>query len=388
MKTAQKKEHKTFSYLLLILILGAFALAWHFFPLMGKKTAPEATPRELSLNVVALLPQDVEITQSYIGYVMPIHEVDIVPYISGFLEKIYVSGGQYVDSGDKLILIRPDEYQASLDAAKAAVMEAKATLNNASVYYERMKQAGTEVISKTELDNAKASYLNAKAALAQAQANRNLAQVNLDYTLISAPISGTVGNVNLTRGDYVSPSSGSLLKIIQFDPIRVVFSISDKDYLNELARSNGDLFAGENIKIRLSNGQIYNQSGEFQFLDNQIDRSTNSIAVYADFKNPHHTLVANAYVDVLLEKTVKNAVLVRQNQVIMEDSGNYVYVAKANQIERRLIEIIGIKGDDYVIKNTFAPDEYLVIDKLSSRLSPDQKFKLNILDRNSGEGKR
>ena len=388
MKTAQKKEHKTFSYLLLILILGAFALAWHFFPLMGKKTAPEATPRELSLNVVALLPQDVEITQSYIGYVMPIHEVDIVPYISGFLEKIYVSGGQYVDSGDKLILIRPDEYQASLDAAKAAVMEAKATLNNASVYYERMKQAGTEVISKTELDNAKASYLNAKAALAQAQANRNLAQVNLDYTLISAPISGTVGNVNLTRGDYVSPSSGSLLKIIQFDPIRVVFSISDKDYLNELARSNGDLFAGENIKIRLSNGQIYNQSGEFQFLDNQIDRSTNSIAVYADFKNPHHTLVANAYVDVLLEKTVKNAVLVRQNQVIMEDSGNYVYVAKDNQIERRLIEIIGIKGDDYVIKNTFAPDEYLVIDKLSSRLSPDQKFKLNILDRNSGEGKR
>ncbi len=388
MKSAQKKEHKTFSYLLLILILGAFALAWHFFPLMGKKTAPEATPRELSLNVVALLPQDVEITQSYIGYVMPIHEVDIVPYISGFLEKIYVSGGQYVDSGDKLILIRPDEYQASLDAAKAAVMEAKATLNNASVYYERMKQAGTEVISKTELDNAKASYLNAKAALAQAQANRNLAQVNLDYTLISAPISGTVGNVNLTRGDYVSPSSGSLLKIIQFDPIRVVFSISDKDYLNELARSNGDLFAGENIKIRLSNGQIYNQSGEFQFLDNQIDRSTNSIAVYADFKNPHHTLVANAYVDVLLEKTVKNAVLVRQNQVIMEDSGNYVYVAKANQIERRLIEIIGIKGDDYVIKNTFAPDEYLVIDKLSSRLSPDQKFKLNILDRNSGEGKR
>lgn len=388
MKSAQKKEHKTFSYLLLILILGAFALAWHFFPLTGKKTTPEAASRELSLNVVSLLPQDVEITQSYIGYVMPIHEVDIVPYISGFLEKIYVSGGQYVDSGDKLILIRPDEYQASLDAAKAAVMEAKATLNNASVYYERMKQAGTEVISKTELDNAKASYLNAKAALAQAQANRNLAQVNLDYTLISAPISGTVGNVNLTRGDYVSPSSGSLLKIIQFDPIRVVFSISDKDYLNELARSNGDLFAGENIKIRLSNGQIYNQSGEFQFLDNQIDRSTNSIAVYADFKNPHHTLVANAYVDVLLEKTVKNAVLVRQNQVIMEDSGNYVYVAKANQIERRLIEIIGIKGDDYVIKNTFAPDEYLVIDKLSSRLSPDQKFKLNILDRNSGEGKR
>lgn len=147
-----------------------------------------------------LAPRDVSLTQSYIGYVTPIHSVDIVPYINGFLEDIMVDGGQRVERGDNLILIRQNEYKASLEAAEASVLQADATLNNAAVYYRRVKQAGTKVISKTELDNAKASYLSAKAALAQAKANRDLAKVNFDYTIIQAPISGIVGNVDLTRG--------------------------------------------------------------------------------------------------------------------------------------------------------------------------------------------
>lgn len=171
-----------------------------------------------------------------------------------------------MSAATNLILIRQNEYKASLEAAEASVLQADATLNNAAVYYRRVKQAGTKVISKTELDNAKASYLSAKAALAQAKANRDLAKVNFDYTIIQAPISGIVGNVDLTRGDYVSPSSGTLLKIIQFDPIRVVFSITDKDYLNEMAKQSGGLFNGEAIKIRLSNGQIYNKTGKIPVL--------------------------------------------------------------------------------------------------------------------------
>lgn len=331
-----------------------------------------------------LAPRDVSLTQSYIGYVTPIHSVDIVPYINGFLEDIMVDGGQRVERGDNLILIRQNEYKASLEAAEASVLQADATLNNAAVYYRRVKQAGTKVISKTELDNAKASYLSAKAALAQAKANRDLAKVNFDYTIIQAPISGIVGNVDLTRGDYVSPSSGTLLKIIQFDPIRVVFSITDKDYLNEMAKQSGGLFNGEAIKIRLSNGQIYNKTGKFRFLDNEINRSTNSIAVYADFENENHTLVANAYVDVLLEKNIKNGVPVRQNLVTMEDSGNYVYVVKDDRLERRKVDILGISGNDYILKNTFAAGEYLVLDKVG-RIIPGQKLKLNVVGGKTGE---
>ena len=385
MRSSSKPEKRTYTDLLIILVILAAVLAWFFLPSAHRKPASEdSRPQELALNVMPLVPRDVSLTQSYIGYVTPIHSVDIVPYINGFLEDIMVDGGQKVERGDNLILIRQNEYKASLEAAEASVLQADATLNNAAVYYRRMKQAGTKVISKTELDNAKASYLSAKAALAQAKANRDLAKVNFDYTIIQAPISGIVGNVDLTRGDYVSPSSGTLLKIIQFDPIRVVFSITDKDYLNEMAKQSGGLFNGEAIKIRLSNGQIYNKTGKFRFLDNEINRSTNSIAVYADFENENHTLVANAYVDVLLEKNIKNGVPVRQNLVTMEDSGNYVYVVKDNGLERRKVDILGISGNDYILKNTFAAGEYLVLDKVG-RIIPGQKLKLNVVGGKTGE---
>lgn len=385
MKSSSKPEKRTYTDLLIILVILAAVLAWFFWPSAHRKPAPEdSRPLELALNVMPLAPRDVSLTQSYIGYVTPIHSVDIVPYINGFLEDIMVDGGQRVERGDNLILIRQNEYKASLEAAEASVLQADATLNNAAVYYRRMKQAGTKVISKTELDNAKASYLSAKAALAQAKANRDLAKVNFDYTIIQAPIGGIVGNVDLTRGDYVSPSSGTLLKIIQFDPIRVVFSITDKDYLNEMAKQSGGLFNGEAIKIRLSNGQIYNKTGKFRFLDNEINRSTNSIAVYADFENENHTLVANAYVDVLLEKNIKNGVPVRQNLVTMEDSGNYVYVVKDDRLERRKVDILGISGNDYILKNTFAAGEYLVLDKVG-RIIPGQKLKLNVVGGKTGE---
>ena len=385
MRSSSKPEKRTYTDLLIILVILAAVLAWFFWPSAHRKPASEdSRPQELALNVMPLAPRDVSLTQSYIGYVTPIHSVDIVPYINGFLEDIMVDGGQRVERGDNLILIRQNEYKASLEAAEASVLQADATLNNAAVYYRRMKQAGTKVISKTELDNAKASYLSAKAALAQAKANRDLAKVNFDYTIIQAPISGIVGNVDLTRGDYVSPSSGTLLKIIQFDPIRVVFSITDKDYLNEMAKQSGGLFNGEAIKIRLSNGQIYNKTGKFRFLDNEINRSTNSIAVYADFENENHTLVANAYVDVLLEKNIKNGVPVRQNLVTMEDSGNYVYVVKDDRLERRKVDILGISGNDYILKNTFAAGEYLVLDKVG-RIIPGQKLKLNVAGGKTGE---
>lgn len=132
----------------------------------------------------------------------------------------------------------------------------------------------------------------AKAALAEAQ-------VNYDYTVIRATIDGVVGDVPLSKGDYVSPEN-VLLTVIQYNPIRVVFSITDKDYLEEAGRP--EMFAGETLRLKLADGAVYPQTGTFGYVDNQIDKSTNSIAVYADFANPDKRLVANAYVNVLVEK--------------------------------------------------------------------------------------
>lgn len=364
---------KVYSKLLIILVILALLLVYALM------TPPAAESRETdslpSYNVVLLKGRNVPLQTSYVGYVTPIHSVSVVPYINGYLDKIMVSGGEEVKAGQTLIIIQQDEYKAKLDAAKAQVLQAQADYNNASLYYQRVKKAGAQAISKTELDNAKAKFLSAQAALAQAKANRDLALVTYNYTIIKAPIDGIVGNVNLTKGDYVSPASTPLISIIQTNPIRVVFSITDKEYLNEVAKGQNSMFNGDKIKLRLSNGRVFEKEGRFQFTDNAIDRKTNSIAVFADFENHDRTLVANAYVDVLLEKVYPDGILVPQTLVSLAPDGNFIYTVQNSQLKRVPVEIINTVGGNYLLKNSFAPETYLVTDKVS-RYKEGEKVKI------------
>ena len=353
-------------------------LAVYAFSFSSADSAVPNPPRSQTLNVLPLRPQDITITDSYVGYVTPIKSVDLVPNVSGYIEDVWVEGGQEVKVGDNLLMIDQREYKAALDAAQAAVTQALANLNNADAYYKRIKKAGAKAISQTEIDNAKAGYLSALAAVEQAKANRAKAQTLYDYTVLQASIDGVVGNVSLTTGNYVAPGTAALLSIIQYNPIRVVFSISDKEYLNALARKNGTLFANENIRLRLANGDLYPLAGEFKFTDNQIDKNTGSIAIYADFANPDHELTANAYVDVLLERTLKGGYLVRQNHVLLTPDGAYVYTVRNQRLTKIPVTIVAEQNGNYVLSNKFASDEYLVIDKVG-KTAPDAKLKIKVI---------
>lgn len=384
----QNSEKRIYGRLLIgLLALAALLLAYFTFPEVPDSQAAasaEASTKEMTFNVIPLRRQNVDVTSQYIGYITPIKSVDIVPNISGYLQDIWVDGGQEVKQGDNLILIQQNEYKAQLDAAAAAVAQAQANYNNASVYYQRVKKASSKAVSKTEFDNVKAQFLSAQAALAQAKANRELAKVNYDYTILQAPIDGIVGNVDLTRGNHVSPASAPLLKIIQYNPIRVVFSITDKEYLREIKNNSSQLFAGENIKLRLANDSLYPQNGEFKFTANEIDKTTNSIAVYADFANPEKVLVANAYVDVLLERNLKDVYLIRQNHVDMAADGNFVYTVRGGKLYKNTVDIAAIKGNDFVIAADFAPDEYLITDKVG-RIPQGTQVKVKLTSAAKGE---
>ncbi len=353
-------------------------LAVYAFSFSSADSAVSNPPRSQTLNVLPLRPQDITITDSYVGYVTPIKSVDLVPNVSGYIEDVWVEGGQEVKVGDNLLMIDQREYKAALDAAQAAVTQARANLNNADAYYKRIKKAGAKAISQTEIDNAKAGYLSALAAVEQAKANHAKAQTLYDYTVLQASIDGVVGNVSLTTGNYVAPGTAALLSIIQYNPIRVVFSISDKEYLNALARKDGTLFANENIRLRLANGDLYPLAGEFKFTDNQIDKNTGSIAIYADFANPDHELTANAYVDVLLERTLKGGYLVRQNHVLLTPDGAYVYTVRNQRLSKIPVTIVAEQNGNYVLSNKFASDEYLVIDKVGKTV-PDAKLKIKVI---------
>ena len=365
----KKKDAGRFSVLFFVVLIVAGYFAWQHYKKMPE-TAEEAVERTVS--AAPLIEREAEVEKNYIGYVTPVHDVSVRPYISGFVDEIRVKGGSEVKAGDVMVIIDQAEYKAKLDAAKAAVAQAEASFNNSSVYYQRMQKAGARAVSKTELDNAKASFLSAEAALEQAKAALAEAQVNYDYTVIRATIDGVVGDVPLSKGDYVSPEN-VWLTVIQYNPIRVVYSITDKDYLEEAGRP--EMFADETLRLKLADGAVYPQAGTFGYVDNQIDKSTNSIAVYADFANPDKRLVANAYVNVLVEKKYRG-MIVRKDLVYIEPDGSYIYVAGANGVVKTAVNILSEYGNNnYILKNTFTPGESIVLDKMGAG-DEGHKFKI------------
>ncbi len=364
MKSANNQEKKSYFDVLILCTIIAVLIIWYYWPHASQNKLSIQGSEVPKIHVVAPDVQDITITTSLIGYVTPIDSVEIVPYISGFIEKANVKGGETIKAGEQLFLIQQNEYKAKLAAAEAAVLKAQAELNNADTYYKRMNKAGTKIISPTELDNAKATFLGAQAALSQAKADKELAQVNYNYTQITAPISGIIGNVNPRLGDYVSPSSGTMLTIVSFDPIWVVFSITDKEYLEQITLGDKGLFGGDEIQLRLTNGTIYPYKGKFVYIDNQLNQNTSSLSVYVEFPNPQRQLIPNAYVDVLLDKDYRNIVLIPQNLVQLEEKAAYAYIVKNNILEKKEISILGIYKNSYTIENNFTKEEYLVNEQI------------------------
>lgn len=317
---------------------------------------------ELSeVKVIPITETSIVAEKKYIGYVTPINEVVVYPYISGFISEVLVDGGQKVKVGDELIKIKPEEYIAELNEAIATAESAEADFNYAKNYYERMEKAGVKAVSQTELDNARAKYLAAQGAWKQSEAAIEKARVNLEYTVLKSTIDGVVGAVSLTAGDFVSPQN-KLFNIVQTDPMRIVFSISDKDYLAENRHS--EMFEGEKISLKLADGSEYQYEGKFAYADNAMDRATNAIAMYADFPNPKKELVDNAYVTVVVSKQY-SGVAVAKNLVTLLPEGAEVNVAVGDIVRPHLTEILAEHQDKYIVKNNFKKDEALVIDEVT-----------------------
>ena len=313
----------------------------------------------IHLKVKPIIPQDITINREYIGYVEAIHEVQIVPYISGYLQDILIAPGQPVKEGEPLVTINDAEYKAKLDAAKANVQQEKSSLDYNKNYYDRVQKSGKRAFSQTEIDNAKNNLQQSEAQLNRALANEELARINYNYTKINAPISGIIGNFNLSAGDYVAPHTSFLMDIVQTNPIRVVFSLTDKEYL-EMAENRENL-KDMVIKLKMPNGKLYENNGEFKYTDNQINKQTNTIAVYAYFKNDKNKLLPNEFVTVEVFIVFKDSVLIDKNLVTMRNNGNFIIIYRNGQPIEFPIQIISETDNVYVIKNTFDKNDLIIL---------------------------
>ena len=362
-----------------IWILLALSISWGliwYVCINRKKVLPLIQSSEPEVEVTKIQPQDVTLTHEYIGHVEAIHSVSVYPYISGFIEQVLVEGGAEVSAGQSLFILRQDQYLAEVESAEAKVVGATADLEKARLYLERINNTASEAISKTERDDAQTAFLTAEANLSAAKAALKSAQINYNYTIIAATINGVVGNISATKGEYVSPDGHPLAYVLQYNPIRIRFSMPEKDFLN--LGADVSFFKTGQLKLKLSNGEIITAAGSVRFADNQIQSGTSSIDLFADFENKQHLLLPGAYVTVLYDEQISDAILIERHIITMQSDGNYIYILTDGIIRKLPIKISGFIGTKALIKAELNPQDLLITTPISqNEIGKEAKIKMD-----------
>lgn len=360
-----KKEHEKWvkggAFAVLFMAIGAYLHALtapDLSAMLGAHEPPYVLTRPLTKG-------DVSKKKKYIAEVEAINSVDIVPQVSGYLEQILFENGSEVKKDDTIFIIEQTQYKADLEKAEAAVKQLQKQ-------YDRVASLNQQkYASDREIDLAESN-------LKQAQAELEIAKLNLEHSEIKSPIDGKIGKALITVGNLVSPSSGKLARVVQINPVRIAFSVSDKERLmfmkNE--RKTDEIF----VDIVLPNGDTKTAKPENVFVDNEVNPSTATIPVYVDLENDNHLLIPGNYVDIYVRlNTAKEALLVPQQALMSDVNGTYVMtVNKENKVEQKYITLGSVMGENQVVEKGLKGDERVIVQGLQ-KVTPGMTVKPNHL---------
>ena len=339
-----------------------------------------ALPPLVTVAPVAI--QNINPPVEYIGHVEAIQAVDLRARVEGFLEQINFKEGDNVPSGKVLYVIEQAPYLAKVAVDKAQVAQAEAELTRANQHLQRLRSALAASIPAMDLDDAVAAQLRAEAQIAMAKANLNRSLLDLGYTTIKAPINGRIGRTAYTRGNLVGPTSKPLARIVQMDPIRVVYSISDNN-LAAIQMALNDAAEGQRHfdlvpRLRLANGTILDTKGRIDFVDNEMDPATGTIAIRAEFDNAKNLLIPGEYVNVLVTLTQPKLLpTVPQAAVLVNQQGYYVLVVDRQKVANvRQITIGKAVGAMWAVESGLAAGEQVVVEGIQ-KVKPGEPVQID-----------
>ena len=332
------------------ILLVCISIGWY----LKGRLSPSAQGMGYGMGEVYVLAQksetkDITSAQTKISYVETINEVNILPQVTGTVEKVLFQEGKLVNEGDVLFEIDPSKYQAAYDLAKARLDSAKANLVRAERDYNRqVKLSSEKFASKATFDSSQSGYLQAKASVEEAQANLDVAKIDLDNTKVTAPISGRIGKALVTKGNYVVASNQVLAKIVQISPMRISFSLTDKEVLQvkKMGHKAEDLTA----RITLADGEIIDEKVVDKFLNNEINSATATVSIFVDVDNSDQKLIPGNYVQsaILTGKPIYS-VVVPQSALNYDTDGAFVYIAKIDESKSKENELHGVAEQRRVV---------------------------------------
>jgi membrane fusion protein (multidrug efflux system) len=341
---------------------------------MGHAQAPAGPP---SVGVVHVQQTAITETSEFVGRVQSIDRVALTARVTAFMDQRLFTEGSEVKQGDLLYRLERAPFEAAVQQQEAAVADTSARLANANIQLARAESLlHTPAGQRSVVDDSTANQRSQAAQLLSAQAQLQLAQINLAYTEIKAPVSGKISRTNITVGNVVSPSSGPLAVIVSQDPMYVTFPVASR-VLTDLQKRYVDKggMSAVVVKLRLPNNAVYNQEGKIDYTEPTVSTTTDSVLLRARIANPalhpaengqpvERALLDGAFVTVSVEGIQPvMAMGVPRKSVLSDQQGDYVYVVgEDKKVELRRIQLGQSTPTTAVIASGLKEGELVVVD--------------------------
>ena len=336
----------------------------------SQASAPKAVP----VGVLTLKSQALTLKKELPGRISAFQIAEIRPQVSGIVQSRLFVEGKEVKQGQALYQIDPATFEADLAASEASVARAEASIasskSKASRYSELLK---IKAVSQQDFDEADAAYKQANAELLTAKAQLKSAQINLNYSHVSSPISGQISKSSVTVGALVSANqSTALATVTQLDPIYIDLTQSSNE-LTQLKKaiSSGaltvDSTSQTDVELIMEDGSVYPHKGTLQFSEVTVDPSTGSVTLRAQFSNPEKLLLPGMYARASIVEGVKaGAILAPQRGVSRNSKGEptAMVVSKENTVESRVLKVDRTIGSDWLVTDGLMDGDKLIVEGL------------------------
>lgn len=339
----------------------------------------DATPE---IGVLTLQESNTNLNSSYAATIKGKTDVEVRPFVSGFITKVNVDEGQFVTKGQTLFTLDQVQYQAAVDQAVATVNSARTAAESARLTAaNKQRLFEKNIISEYENQLAKNSLAQAEASLAQAEASLVNARKNLSYTTVTAPSSGFVGTIPNREGTLASPSMATALTTLSDNSdIYAYFSLNEKDIL-EMTKDGTTLNQAiaklPPVQLQLSDGSIYPETGTVATVSGVIDNSTGAANVRARFKNENGMLRSGSTGQVLIPNLKQNVILVPQKATFEIQDRRFVYVVNdSNKTVSTAVTVAPENdGKQFIVTSGLKPGQRVVVEGVGTSVRDGMSIK-------------
>ncbi len=330
----------------------------------GCGSSQQAAGQKQAIKVTTFKPfkSDTPIMREYTGSIMALQEVPVRSKVSGTVMEKYITGGQQVTEGQPLYRLDTRNYNSQLANAQAQAAQAAANYENAATdlaRYDQLIAAGA--ISQKVYDNQKAAADAYKGAMDAAQAQVDIASTNLSDTIVTAPFNGKLSMDDVNIGTFATAGTTALVTISSSDPIYVQFDMSENEYLSLNKDKNGTGRLGDALKLRLSDGSIYGETGKIVQVNPNL--SGGQLSMKAAFPNPDNLLVPGMYAAVVSDNEIaKGSLLIPTKALVQLLNKDIVDVVVDGKITQKAVKTGGTYGIYTIIESGLDENDVIVVD--------------------------